>query len=128
MLTNSPFSFLAAKDRYVDWNTISNLSPGLAFGVVCLYLYNLMAARYLEERKEMFQTLMAERREWAEAIKQLNQQYVDLLRTAIEAIANIKNENHALRGKIQEFMSTVEARFTAIDNLLRGRNPRGHND
>lgn len=125
MLMNSPFFIPAAKDRYVDWNTISNLSPGLAFGVVCLYFYNLMALRYLEERKEMLQAMAAERKEWNEALKQLNQQSVELLRAAVEAMTNMKNEGHALRGKIQEFITTVEARFVAIDNLLKGRNQRG---
>lgn len=95
------------------WTAIGNLSPGVAVGVLCLYLYNTMAVRYLEERKEMVQQVLAEREEWNDKLERLLDRYDTRLQSAIEAIAKINAEMHALRGKMQEFM-------TGTENKLRG--------
>jgi hypothetical protein len=113
------------------WQAIGNLSPGVAVGVVCLYLYNLMALKYLEERKEMIQALTGERKEWTDTLKLLNQQYVDLLKLAVEAMTVSKGENHALRGKLTEFMLSLDTKLHNINEILRsgsGRSRGGNSD
>lgn len=89
-------------------------------GVLCLYLYNTMALRYLEERKEMIQNIVAERKEWNESMRLLNSQYMDLQRLMIESITKMGGEMHALRNKLTEFMTALDVQMRSIDGRLRG--------
>ena len=83
---------------------ISEQTPAVALCIVILFYYNRDSLRYLEERREMIETLRNERREWIEATRVLNQQYNDLLRTSVEAMSKMAAEMHALRGKLTEWM------------------------
>jgi hypothetical protein len=102
------------------WSIIGNLSPGVAVGVLCLYLYNTMALRYLEERKEMLQNMMVERKEWNESLRLLNTEYRDLQRLVIEAMTSTRGEMHALRNKLTEFMVSIENQLRGLDARLHG--------
>lgn len=92
----------------------------MAVGVLCLYLYNTMALRYLEERKEMIQNIVAERKEWNESMRLLNSQYMDLQRLMIESVTKMGGEMHALRNKLTEFMMALDVQMRNLDSRLRG--------
>lgn len=98
------------------WTAIGNLSPGVAVGVLCLYLYNTMAVRYLDERKEMVQQVLAEREEWNERLERLLDRYDTRLQSAVEATSKIGAEMHALRGKLTEFMTGLENKSRGAGN------------
>jgi hypothetical protein len=74
-----------------------------------LYFYNQFVIRTLDERKE-----------WNEKLEKLLERYDTRLQAAVETGAKAAAENHALRGKIQEFMTSIETRYITIDNRLRG--------
>ena len=90
----------------MDWQVLSNLSPGVAVGALIAYFYNTTTVKYLDERKEMIEAMAVERREWTTELQRLSDRYDARLIQAVEAIANINNQMHALRGKLTEFMLT----------------------
>lgn len=86
------------------WSTIGSLSPGVAVGVLCLFFYNQLTVKYLDERKEMLQGLANERKEWNDKLERLLDRY-DL--RAIESATvgrDITNQLHGLKGEIQKWM------------------------
>jgi len=85
---------------------LSNLSPGVAVGAVIAYFNNIMTLKYLDERKEMIEAMAVERREWTAELQRLADRYDTRLEQAVEAIADMKSQMHALRGKLTEFMLT----------------------
>jgi hypothetical protein len=93
------------------WQTIGGLSPGVAVGVVCLFFYNQLTLKYLEERREMLQTLATERKEWNDALQRMIDRYDARSQATIVAMEKMAAEMHALRGRLQEFMSNVELRL-----------------
>lgn len=102
------------------WQAIGNLSPGVAVGVLCLYFYNQVTIKYLDERKEMLQNQAIERKEWNEALRQLNQQHYDLQRLAIESMTKMGAEMHALRNKLTEIMASIDNQLRGLENRIRG--------
>ena len=85
---------------------LSNLSPGVAVGAVIAYFNNIMTLKYLDERKEMIEAMAVERREWTAELQRLADRYDTRLEQAVEVIADMKSQMHALRGKLTEFMLT----------------------
>lgn len=85
---------------------LSNLSPGVAVGAVIAYFNNIMTLKYLDERKEMIEAMAVERREWTTELQRLADRYDARLAQAVEAIADMKSQMHALRGKLTELMLT----------------------
>lgn len=76
----------------------------------------------------MIQSIMAERKEWADTLRAMNAQYVDLLRSAVEAMTKMAGDNYALRGKIQEFMTSLDTQMRAIAETLRAMQGRRTGD
>lgn len=91
------------------WTALGEWSPPIAVAVLCLYFYNQFVIRTLDERKE-----------WNEKLEKLLERYDVRLQAAVETGAKVAAENHALRGIIQQFMNSVEAKFMALDNRIRG--------
>jgi hypothetical protein len=81
----------------------------VAVGVLALYFYNQMALKSIEER-----------REWNEALQKMLDRYDARLISAVDATSKVTSEMHALRGKVSEFMLSMESRLAAMDNRLRG--------
>lgn len=98
------------------WQAIGSLSPGVAVGVVCLYFYNTMAVKYLEERKEMINQVIAEREEWNAKLERLLDRYDARIQAAITAMEKMAADSHALRGRLQEFMASLETRLRGSGN------------
>lgn len=98
------------------WQAIGSLSPGVAVGVVCLYFYNSMAAKYLEERKEMINQVIAEREQWNARLERLLDRYDTRIQTAVSAMEKMAAETHALRGKMTEFLLSLESRLRGSGN------------
>lgn len=90
------------------WQAISTLSPGVAVGVLCLYFYNQLVVRVLDERNE-----------WKDALQRLLDRYDLHIQASIDVREKASAQDHALRGKIQEFMLTVQNQYMALDNRLR---------
>lgn len=88
---------------------ISEQTPAVALAIIVLWFYNRLTLDYLRERKDFLETLRTERREWLDGERQRNQQLLDAYRAAIEAIAAMRAEMHALRNKVQEFMTGGKA-------------------
>lgn len=103
------------------WQVLGNLSPGVAVGVLCLYFYNQLTLKYLDERKEMLQQMVAERKEWNEALEKLLDRYDTRLQAAVDMAAKMGAEMHALRGRVQEFLTTLETRLLSIENRLSNK-------
>lgn len=104
-------------DEIVEiWQSIGNLSPGVAVGVVCLYFYNAMALKYLEERKEMISQVIAEREEWNDKLERLLDRYDNRIQAAITAMEKMSAETHALRNKLAEFLLSLENRLRGSGN------------
>jgi hypothetical protein len=79
-------------------------------GVVCLFFYNQLTLKYLEERREMLQTLATDRKDWNATLERLTDRYDARLLSAVTAMEKMASEMHGLRGRLQEFMSNVELR------------------
>lgn len=75
-----------------------------------------MALRYLEERKEMLQQLTAEREEWNDRLERLLDRYDARVQAAIVAMEKMSAEMHALRGRMQEYIVSIENRLRGGGN------------
>jgi hypothetical protein len=98
------------------WQVVGNFSPGVAVGVVCLYFYNAMALKYLEERKEMIEQLITEREEWNARLERLLDRYDNRIQACVSAMEKMAAETHALRGKLTEFLLGWESRLRGSGN------------
>lgn len=86
------------------WQFIGESSPGVAVAVLCLYFYNVLTVRYLDERKDMLQGLAAERKEWNDKLERLLDRY-DLRTTEFAAVGrDMINQIHGLKGELQKWM------------------------
>ncbi len=93
----------------MDWTALSNLSPGVAVGALCVYFFNNLVLRYLDERKEMIAGIIAERKEWAEEQQRLLNRYDARMVAAIEAQSNNASQIHALKNVITGLTLKFEA-------------------
>lgn len=89
------------------WTAIGQLSPGVAVGVLCLYFYNQLTIRILDERKE-----------WVEVLQRLLDRYDLHIQASVDAREKAAAQDHALRGKVQEFIGTVQNQYMAMQNQL----------
>ena len=89
------------------WQSLSNLSPGVAVGVLCLYFYNAFVVRVLDERKE-----------WNAAMIRLLDRADAHIEASIDVREKASAQDHALRGKIQEFMMMVQTQYVTMQNQL----------
>lgn len=76
-------------------------------GVLCLYFYNATVLRVLDERKE-----------WNAAMLRLLDRYDAHIEASIDAREKALAQDHALRGKVQEFINTIQNQYAALDNRL----------
>jgi hypothetical protein len=83
-----------------------------------------LTLKYLDERKEMLQNIAIERKDWTAAQERLLDRYDLRLQTSVEAITKMTGEMHALRNRMQEFITKVEIGLSAIEKRLGG----GKND
>lgn len=111
-------AFLITADKADGWGCgvdigqiVSNASPGVAAVVVVLYFYNQMVLKTLAEQTERNAFL-----------QKMIDRYDARLVAAVDAMAKMAAETHALRGKLTEFMLSLEGRLTAMDNRIRGGN------
>lgn len=109
------------------WQAIGSLSPGVAVGVVCLYFFNTMTVKYLEERRQMILDISAERNEWNAKLERLIDRYDSRVGAAIAAMEKVAHEDHAMRGRVQENIlvqekhaMTIIEMLRSLDNRLRG--------
>ena len=91
------------------WNSIGTWSPGIAFGMACLWFLNFTATKYLEEKGE-----------WNDALERLLNRYDNRVIESTTALVNAANQDHQLRGKLTEDMTRRESQYTTITDLLRG--------
>lgn len=93
----------------MEWLTsLGSMSPPAIAVALSIYFYNLMAQKYLDERKEMLQTLLAERKEEHEKLERLLDRYDNRVIAITDELARSRAEDHALRGKMQELLTRVE--------------------
>lgn len=90
------------------WQNVASWSPGIAFGMACLYFFNFIVTKYLEEKAE-----------WNAAMQRLLDRYDTRLVEVVSSLRDAANQDHALRGKIQETTLRGETQFLAILELLR---------
>lgn len=90
------------------WQNIGNWSPGIAFGMACLWFFNFIVTKFLEEKSE-----------WLKTIEKMLDRYDARLVENTTALVNAANQDHNLRGRIQEFMTGNENNWRAVTELLR---------
>lgn len=78
-------------------------------GALCLYFYNQLVIRVLDERNE-----------WKDALQRLLDRYDNHVQASTDIRAQAAAQDHALRSKIQEFMTMIENRLLSLENRLRG--------
>lgn len=100
---------------------LATQAPGVAFGLVILFFYTELVKSYLAERKELIATIIAERKQWNDTLKELNQEYAALLIRTIEHIGAAKAEDHSLRNTINALLIRIETW------MLGGKKPSGTN-
>lgn len=90
---------------------VTSASPSVVAVVLAFYFYNEMALKALAEQTERNKFL-----------QDMLNRYDARLVAAVDAMAKMAAETHALRGKLTEFMLSLQAQLTAIDNRIRGGN------
>lgn len=90
------------------WSTIAQWSPGVAFGMACLYFFNFIVTKFLEEKAE-----------WIATQQRQIDRYDTRLVEVVAALRDAANQDHALRGKMQEISLRGETQFMTILELLR---------
>lgn len=100
------------------------MSPGVAVGALCVFFYNQLTIKYLDERKEWLVGLQAERREWSDSLDKLIDRYDTRLVENVSSLRDAAAQDHALRGRLQEFMTNLDNRLRSIENLLATRDSR----
>lgn len=98
------------------WNNIGNWSPGIAFGMACLWFFNFIVTKFLEEKGE-----------WNKSLEKMVDRYDLRLVENTTALVNGASQDHQLRTRIQEFQNandlntrSVLELLRSIDNRLRG--------
>jgi hypothetical protein len=76
----------------------------------------LLQRKYLEERKEMINQVIAERKEWNARLESLLDRYDARIQAAITAMEKMTAESHALRNKLTEFLLSLETRLRGSGN------------
>lgn len=94
-------------------------SPLLAAIIVLGWMFNRYYIESLRERKEILQSLNTERQEATASRERLSERYAAELVQSRETQADIKNQMHALRGKLGEVMLTYDKNQAEILTLLR---------
>jgi hypothetical protein len=90
------------------FDLIAGQSPSVAALIIMAYLYNKNYLDSLRERKEILESLQAERQEWIATLQRIMDHYDARLVAVIETMADMKGQLHALRGKLTEHMLVAE--------------------
>lgn len=91
------------------WTSIGNWSPGIAFGMACLYFFNFVVSKFLEEKAE-----------WNDALEKLLNRYDARVIESTTALVNAANQDHQLRGALQEDRLRRDTQYTTIIDMVRG--------
>ncbi len=84
-------------------------------GVLCLYFYNVVTLKYLEERKEMIAAQVAEKKEWTTTLQSLLDRYDRRAEALAISNGELRGEIIAMRMQITE-MKNDFARRTGKDD------------
>lgn len=95
------------------WTSVAQWSPGVAFGMACLYFFNFIVGKFLEEKAE-----------WNDTLERLVNRYDNRVIEGTTALVNAANQDHQLRGRIQEDMTRRETQFMTIMEMLRSLDGR----
>lgn len=96
------------------WQNIGNWSPGIAFGMACLWFFNFIVTKFLEEKAE-----------WNKTIERLLDRYDTRLVDNTTALVDARNQDHNLRSDIQKFATGNENNWRTVMDLLRQIDNRG---
>lgn len=77
--------------------------------MACLWFFNFIVTKFLEEKGE-----------WNATLEKMLDRYDARVIDNTTALVRASEQDHALRGKIQEFMNNVDNQLRAIDNRSRG--------
>lgn len=98
------------------WQNVAQWSPGVAFGMACLWFFNFIVTKFLEEKAE-----------WNDTLERLLNRYDTRLVDSTTALVSAASQDHQLRNKLQDDMTRRETQYAtiieqlrAIDNRLRG--------
>lgn len=93
----------------VDWLTnLGDVTAGTAIGGICLYFFNHFVIRVLDERNEWLKSVVTDRAEWNAKLERLLDRYDNRVVEVVTALRDAAAQDHALRGKMQEFMLSLE--------------------
>lgn len=90
------------------WSTVAQWSPGVAFGMACLYFFNFIVTKFLQDKGE-----------WNAALEKLLNRYDTRVIESTTALVNAANQDHHLRGEMQKDMVRRDTQFATIIDLLR---------
>ena len=103
----------------MDWASLTSLSPGLAAAALAIYFSNGLSLRYLEERKEMIENIIAERKAWEASHLRLLDRYDARAEDLVRNIAIQTSTIHTLKSVITALQLRLDA-WMAKDKLGGG--------
>lgn len=110
------------------WQNIGDVTTGTAIGGIIMYFFNQFVSRVLDERNQWLQSVAADRKETSDKMERLLDRYDSRLVENVTALRDAAAQDHALRGKITEFMVSMDNLMRSIDNKLRGSSRRDAGD
>lgn len=90
------------------WQNIGNWSPGIAFGMACLWFFNFIVTKFLEDKSE-----------WNDTLEKLVNRYDTRLVESTTALVTGGSQDHQLRGKVQEAITKGEVQYMTITDTQR---------
>ncbi len=102
----------------MDWASLVTLSPGLAAAALAIYFSNGLSLRYLEERKEMIQNIMAERKAWEASHLRLLDRYDARAEDNVRQLAIHASTIHTLKGVITALNLRVETLQVRLEGWM----------
>ncbi len=101
----------------MDWVALTSLSPGLAAAALAIYYSNNLSLRYLEERKEMLENIVAERKAWEASHLRLLDRYDARAEESVRQTSILISTVHALKGVDTAMNLRVEALQIMVDGV-----------
>ena len=92
-------------------SAITGQSPAIVVAILSLYFLNKNYIESLRERREILENIRKERLEWMATMQRIADRYDTRLAAAIEAAADVKNQIHALRGTLTDFMLRIDPKW-----------------
>lgn len=97
---------------------LGGLPAALIPVVLVIYYSNQNTLKWMAERKEIAEAVLAERKEWLAERRDILERQFNLGERLATEMAATRSENHAMRGKLTEFMVRLENFMARLEKIM----------